>query len=279
MWYTRIASEVSSHSERLYHTAWCTNPNENPYHPAHFDGNDNGKDPKTASYPLTTDADYEFNKESYIGDTPPADSPVAFEVHNLNNPKTKQYSYYYHNKLDKQPPTGLVYLHVARFYCTELLFLDNQNNQSSLDPVDNKQSKFLQGIIQIYCDLSSSDEPDIFDITRDQKDITNQLIDFASKFWDEPQKWYAEWHYLATKKNSTKIFVNKLWKKYKPSNHSIDYVKAIYNAIKLEFQDLSINPPLVCKTNWLHPAHFVDLFSNTMTSILDLVFYWPFCIS
>ncbi len=31
------------------------------------------------------------------------------------NPKTTKYSYWYHIKLDAQPPAGLVHLHVATY--------------------------------------------------------------------------------------------------------------------------------------------------------------------
>ncbi len=37
--------------------------------------------------------------------------------------------------------------------------------------------------------------------------------------------------------------------KFKPSNHNLTYVHDIHNEIKLESQDLSINPPLVYKNN------------------------------
>ncbi len=52
----------------------------------------------------------------------------------------------------------------------------------------------LQGMIQIYCELSSSDEPAIFDITKHQRHILYQLIHFACKNWDEHKKWYMERH-------------------------------------------------------------------------------------
>ncbi len=58
-------------------------------------------------------------------------------------PKTKDYSYWYHTKLDQQLPAGLVYFHVTRFYCMELIFLNYENSLSPLDPVDNKRHKFL----------------------------------------------------------------------------------------------------------------------------------------
>ncbi len=37
---------------------------------------------------------------------------------------------------------------------------------------------------QIYRNLTSSDEPDIFDIDNYQKHILNQLIHFALKNWE-----------------------------------------------------------------------------------------------
>lgn len=81
--YTSIASEVLSNSEGPDHT------NENPYHPIHFDGHSNLKDPKTASSCPTTDTDYEYNKTSYIGDKSPTDLPSAFVKFNFKTPKPK----------------------------------------------------------------------------------------------------------------------------------------------------------------------------------------------
>ncbi len=114
----------------------------NPYHPAHFDGWGNCKDLKKASYCPTTDAGYESDKDSYISGKLPADLPPMFDVKNFNDPETKECSYWYQTKLDKQPQSGLVYLHVANFYWMEFSFLDNKNSQSPLDPVDDKQRKF-----------------------------------------------------------------------------------------------------------------------------------------
>ncbi len=144
------------------------------------------------------------------------------------------------------------------FYGMELSFLNYKNSQYPLDPVDNKHCKFLQGMIQIYCDLSSSDEPDIFDIAKEQKHILNQLIHFASKNWDKCKKWYTEQSDLVTKKNSTKTLVIKPWK-----NRSvpIDYVNDVCAEIKLKSQELGVpcktyNPHPVYKNNRLH----LDLF-------------------
>ncbi len=47
-------------------------------------------------------------------------------------------------------------------------------------------------MIKTYKDSFSLDEPDIFNIIKGQKHILNQLICFASKNWDYPQKWYTE---------------------------------------------------------------------------------------
>ncbi len=59
--------------------------------------------------------------------------------------------------------------HVTCFYFVGLSYLDYKNSLSPLDTVDNNLCVFLQGMIQTYHDLSSLDEPDIFDITKDQK--------------------------------------------------------------------------------------------------------------
>ncbi len=122
----------------------------------------------------------------------------------------------------------------------ELTFLDYKNSPSPLDPVDNKQHDFLQCMIQTYCNLSSLDKPDIFDITKEHKHFLNHLIHFASKNWDEYQKWYADWCRLATKKNSTKTFVNKPWKKLKLPNYSTDYVNDIFAELKYKSWELEV---------------------------------------
>ncbi len=87
--YACIASEVLSHSEVLDHTAWHTNPGKNPYRPAHFDNCGNRKDPKTAFYQVTSDADYASDKTSHIINKPPAYLPPGFGTYNFTNPKTK----------------------------------------------------------------------------------------------------------------------------------------------------------------------------------------------
>ncbi len=154
---------------------WHTNLLENPYHPINFDGHGHHEDPVTATYSATF-PDYESDKSSYIGGKPTADVPPPFDVCNYTDPKTKEFSYWYHTKLDKRPPAGLVDLHVAKIYCLELKFLDDKIKKQILCCQDSKKSEFLHGMIQAYRNQTSSDEPDIFDTNQDQKHILNQLI-------------------------------------------------------------------------------------------------------
>ncbi len=53
---------------------------------------------------------------------------------------------------------------------------------------------------QAYCDLTSLDEPDIFDINKNQKQILNQLVHTALKNWEAHQIWYRKRHCSAIRK-------------------------------------------------------------------------------
>ncbi len=102
-------------------------------------------------------------------------------------------------------------------------------------------------MIQTYCNLTSLDEPAIFNINQDQKHILNQLIQFASKNWEERKNWYQEHHQLAIKKFLKTRFVAKLWKKLKLPASSLDYVADICHKIKNITQD--VNAPLDIQQN------------------------------
>ncbi len=60
------ASVPLSHSEGPDHIAWQTNPDENPYYPAHFDGHGKCEGTITTTY-NPSNLDYESSEESYIG--------------------------------------------------------------------------------------------------------------------------------------------------------------------------------------------------------------------
>ncbi len=57
--------------------------------------------------------------------------------------ETKQYSYWYHTKLDAQPRAGLLDLYVACYYCQEATFLDNEEKKQKLFTQDTKYHKLL----------------------------------------------------------------------------------------------------------------------------------------
>ncbi len=109
-------------------SAWDTNPNNNPYHPVHFNGLDNSDNPHPATY-NATDADYHDDSndsKSYCGGPPSKScksSPPAFEVDNFTDPEMKKYSYWYHAKPDAQPPAGLMYFYVAAYYRKEIVHI------------------------------------------------------------------------------------------------------------------------------------------------------------
>ncbi len=84
-----VCSHVLSHSVGPNHMEWHTNPDNNPYHPIHFDSNGNHEDHKTKNY-KSADPDYHSKKDSYIGQKTPADLPTEFDVCNNVDPKTKE---------------------------------------------------------------------------------------------------------------------------------------------------------------------------------------------
>ncbi len=53
---------------------------------------------------------------------------------------------------------------------------------------------------QTYHDLTSLDEPDIFDINKNQNHILNQLILTALKKWEAHQIWYLSINALLLKR-------------------------------------------------------------------------------
>ncbi len=84
-----------------------TNMDEISYHPVHLDGSG-----------MQTKSIHNLNglwiqQKSYNGQKPPADLPTWFDIHNCTNQETKQYSYWYHAKPEKQPPARLMYNYVA----------------------------------------------------------------------------------------------------------------------------------------------------------------------
>ncbi len=105
---------------------WHNNLSTDPCHPVNFDGHGNCEDPVSTTY-SSTDPDYDCNETSYIGGKPAANAPPPFDVQNYDDPKTKQYIYWYHTKLDEQSPALLIDTHVAKFYGLELKVLDDEH--------------------------------------------------------------------------------------------------------------------------------------------------------
>ncbi len=65
-------SDTSIPSRDADNSAWATNPDENPYHPVHFDSRGNCEDPITATYNATY-PNYDDNDDDshlYIGEKP-----------------------------------------------------------------------------------------------------------------------------------------------------------------------------------------------------------------
>ncbi len=103
---------------------------------------------KFVSYPNYNDN----NSHSYIGEKPSKPDNIfcmgTFDIHNYTDPETKQYSYWYHTKLDAQPPAGLVDLHVTCYYYQEISFLNNEEKKQKLFTQGTKHCKFLHGVYQ-----------------------------------------------------------------------------------------------------------------------------------
>ncbi len=119
---------------------------------------------------------------------------------------------------------------------------------------------------QTYCYLTSSYEPDIFDINRDQKHTLNQLIHFVLKT-GRPNTSGIESIAALILKNSAFHFIPRSWKNIKPSAYSTDYVQKICDKMFSKQEDTA--SCTVQKNNWLH----LTFFPNTMTRTLVLVFF------
>ncbi len=102
------------------HLAWGTNPQKNPSHPTDLDNNNDSND-----------------SSPYFGDKPLKSSKPTFDVQDYINPKTTEYSYWNHTKMDAQPPAGLVHLHVATYYCQEIALIENEKINHILHKQDS----------------------------------------------------------------------------------------------------------------------------------------------
>ncbi len=118
-------------ANNIDHSAWHTNPDENSFHPVHFDGDGNRVDPITATYG-TTDADYlDYDDDVSCPGAPSTlsikPSLPAFDICDFTNPETKQYSYWSNIKPDTQPPAGLMSFYSALYYCKEIAFIYDEH--------------------------------------------------------------------------------------------------------------------------------------------------------
>ncbi len=114
--------------------------------------------------------------------------------------------------------------------------------------------------------LSRSNEPDIFDIIKDQKYSLNQFIYFATTNWGKHQQWYVTQCCFASKKNSKQAFVNIPWTKLTLLNTSLDFFHDICKILE------KMNPFLKSKRTIDYIQTF---FPNTLTSTLICFFDWP----
>ncbi len=122
--------------------------------------------PPAKKFKLIADQDYHSSYESYISHMPP-----AFDVADSNGPETKLNLYWYHAKSNKQPPATLMFNNDAHYCRLEVAFL----NEEILLPVDHHCYTLLQGLYDTYKNLSSYNEPSIFDINQTEAHSLNQL--------------------------------------------------------------------------------------------------------
>ncbi len=108
-----------------------------------------------------------------------------------------------------------MYFYVSAYYCKEIALIDDKHKHHGLHPQDDDHYHFLKGMRQTYCSLTSADEPDIFDINRDQKFELNQVIHFAFTNWEAPQSWYHGRCHSAIKKDSLFRLVPPSWQNIK----------------------------------------------------------------
>ncbi len=224
-------SDSSIPSGDANHSAWGTNLDTNPNHPVHFDSRGNCENPITATYfvaPYPNYDDGDNDSHLYTGEKSIKSSNI-FDVRNYSEPKSKDYSFWYHTKLDAQPPAGLIDCHVATYYCQEITFLDNKQKKQKFCTKNIKCCEFIIGMSQTYRNLTSLDEPDIFDINKDQKHTLNQLIHTALINWEACQIRYCEHCSSDVKKNSTFCFIPRPWKKVESPAYSTNYVQSICN--------------------------------------------------
>ncbi len=71
------------------------------------------------------------------------------------------------------PQLGLFYFYVAAYYFNEKALIDKEHKHHNIHQQDADRHRFLAGMCQSYCSLTSEDEPDIFDIICNQKHVLN----------------------------------------------------------------------------------------------------------
>ncbi len=210
------------------HSAWNTDPDTNPFHPVHFDGNGNRINPITTTYcePDFDDDDASDTSSNLGADARPSKSVPEFNPRDFNDPEAKQFSYWKNSKPDIKPPAGLMLFYVASFYREEIELIDiypfvAQHSQ------DIDRRYFLTQMCLLYQSLTSANEPDIFEISKDQKYELNHYIHFAQTNWDARKNWYHERRCSAIDKSSEYNRIPRPWKKIKPPSHCPDYVTKI----------------------------------------------------
>ena len=210
------------------HSAWNTDPETNPFHPVHFEGDGTRTNPITATYcePDYDDDDSSDTSSNLGADARPSKFVPDFNPRDFTDPEAKQYGYWKNSKPDVKPPAGLMLFYVASFYREEIDLLDAYPHvaQHSQD-IDRRY--FLTQMCLLYQSLTSANEPDIFEITKDQKYELNLYIHFAQTNWDARQIWYHERRRSAINKSSEFNRIPRPWKKIKPPSHCPDYVTKI----------------------------------------------------
>lgn len=121
-----------------------------------------------------------------------------------------------------------MYFFVATSYRQEISFL-NQHNHYTYHAQDKDWCHFLKEMCCLYCSLTSQNDPDIFNINRDQKIELNKFIHFARKNWEVCQDWYLELWRSTINNNSSFYFVCRSWQHIKPLGSNFDYVQDIRN--------------------------------------------------
>ncbi len=198
---------------------------------------------------------------------------LDFNVGNYNNPKTKEYSHWYHTKPNESPPAGLINKHIIRYHYKEIKYLKYIDEDQPFANNNKTCQRFLEGMSQTYHDLAvstlnSTENINIFEINSSKKSMLNDMIHFTHQNWDARQHGMKNGASLTLKKNSHYGYISHPWKNLNQPN-LLSTMSKTYETTLQPISKTNLIKPSKRTINYTRTPTF---FPKTMTRTLVLVF-------